>query len=469
MKRHFVDLGASFAFDRPPFRSFDRSCLCAACAGGQGSCVLVWRVRCASRRLVFPGGGRAGFPGGGRTAPANRRCCAALPAGRRRRKAPSFSKALRSIRRTVVSAARWSRRGRNEPMLHDALLIAGLKARNARTAVCRWFHIAGTDPSKDRSLSLRMYQIYVSAMVAAALAAVWLAALAQVEIVAASFSAGAAEAVVRGLGLAAAGLFGVACLKSMRSGPFSFSDADVAFLLTGPVRLQLVLVAELVPAVAKAALVGALVGFAAGVGCAAAGLAVDPLAMAVDASLLLASVSGASWVVGVSRVRRCKAGPDGGRTGKPPLLFARRWVRVLFVLAIGAASLAGIACAPVHAGRVGAPLRLLADRSAHRGCAGRGGRARLCPGKACRCCCSCSGKLSFGRGSCGRADGRRRRCTAARCGARWRRDGLRGSFLKCRARRLSLRGRVCRFGVSAKGGPPLSSSARSSPRLARMR
>ena len=235
-------------------------------------------------------------------------------------------------------------------MLHDALLIAGLKARNARTAVCRWFHIAGTDPSKDRSLSLRMYQIYVSAMVAVALAAVWLAALAQVEVVAASFSAGAAEAVVRGLGLAAAGLFGVACLKSMRGGPFSFSDADVAFLLTGPVRLQLVLVAELVPDVAKAALVGALAGFAAGVGCATAGLAVDPLAMAVDASLLLASVSGASWVVGVSRVRRCKAGSDGGRTGEPPLLFSRRWVRVLFVLAIGAASLAGIACAPLMSG-----------------------------------------------------------------------------------------------------------------------
>lgn len=231
-------------------------------------------------------------------------------------------------------------------MLHDALLIAGLKARNARTAVCRWFHIAGTDPSKERSLSLRMYQIYVSVMVAAALAAVWLAALAQIEVVAASFSAGAAEAVVRGLGLAAAGLFGVACLKSMRSGPFSFSAADVAFLLTGPVRLQLVLVAELVPDVAKAALVGALVGFAAGVGCATSGLVVDPFAMAVDASLLLASVSGASWVVGVSRVRRCKAGLDGGRTGKPPLLFARRWVRVFFVLTISAVSLAGIVCAP---------------------------------------------------------------------------------------------------------------------------
>ena len=230
-------------------------------------------------------------------------------------------------------------------MFHDAFLIAGLRARNARTAVCRWFHIAGTDPSKDRSLSLRMYQIYVSVMVIAALAAVWLAALAQIEVAVASLSVGAAETVVRGLGLAAAALLGVSCLKALRGGPFSFSDADVAFLLTGPVRLQLVLVAELVPDVAKAALVGALVGFAAGVGCAAASLAVDPFAMAVDASLLLASVSGASWVVGVSRVRRCKAGSDGGRTGKPPLLFERRWVHVLFVLAIVVVSLAGIVCA----------------------------------------------------------------------------------------------------------------------------
>lgn len=235
-------------------------------------------------------------------------------------------------------------------MIHDAFLIAGLKARKSRTAVCRWFHIAGTDPSRDRSFSLRMYQIYVSVMVAAALAAIWFAALAQVEVVAAPLSVDAAEAIVKGLGLAAAALLGVSCLKALRGGPFSFSDADVAFLLTGPIRLQLVLVAELLPDVAKAALVGALIGFAAGVGCATAGLAVDPFAMAVDTSLLLATVSGASWVVGVSRVFRCKAGPDDGRTGKPPLLFERRWVRVLFGLAIGAASLAGIACAPLMSG-----------------------------------------------------------------------------------------------------------------------
>lgn len=113
-----------------------------------------------------------------------------------------------------------------------------------------------------------MYQIYVSVMVAAALAAIWLAAIAQVEVIAASFSVGAAEEVVRGLGLAAAVLFGVSCFKALRGGPFSFSDADVALLLTGPIRLQLVLVAELVPDVAKTALVGALVGFAAGVACA---------------------------------------------------------------------------------------------------------------------------------------------------------------------------------------------------------
>ena len=195
-------------------------------------------------------------------------------------------------------------------MIHDAFLIAGLKARKSRTAVCRWFHIAGTDPSRDRSFSLRMYQIYVSVMVAAALAAIWFAALAQVEVVAAPLSVDAAEAIVKGLGLAAAALLGVSCLKALRGGPFSFSDADVAFLFTGPIRLQLVLVAELLPDVAKAALVGALIGFAAGVGCATAGLAVDPFAMAVDTSLLLATVSGASWVVGVSRVFRCKAGPD---------------------------------------------------------------------------------------------------------------------------------------------------------------
>lgn len=232
-------------------------------------------------------------------------------------------------------------------MLHDAFLIARLKARETRTTACRWFHIAGTDPSRDRSFSLRMYQIYVSVMVAAALAAIWLAAIAQVEVIAASFSVGAAEAVVRGLGLAAAVLFGVSCFKALRGGPFSFSDADVALLLTGPIRLQLVLVAELVPDVAKTALVGALVGFAAGVGCATAGLAVDPYAMAVNASLLLASVSGASWVVAASRIRRCGAGSDDGRTGKPPLLFDRRRVRVVFVLTIVVVSLAGVACAPL--------------------------------------------------------------------------------------------------------------------------
>ena len=63
---------------------------------------------------------------------------------------------------------------------------------------------------------------------------------------------------MRGLGLAAAVLFGVSCFKALRGGPFSFSDADVALLLTGPIRLQLVLVAELVPDVAKTALVFAL-------------------------------------------------------------------------------------------------------------------------------------------------------------------------------------------------------------------
>lgn len=152
---------------------------------------------------------------------------------------------------------------------------------------------------------------------------------------------------MRGLGLAAAVLFGVSCFNALRGGPFSFSDADVALLLTGPIRLQLVLVAELVPDVAKTALVRASVGFAAGAGCATAGLAVDPHAMAVNASLLLASVSGASWVVAASRIRRCGAGSDDGRTGKPPLLFDRRRVRVVFVLTIVVVSLAGVACAPL--------------------------------------------------------------------------------------------------------------------------
>ena len=234
-------------------------------------------------------------------------------------------------------------------MLHDATLIARLKLRHAKTSVCRSFHLAGTDPSVDRSFALRAYQVYALLIIALALVALWLAALDQIAKLSFGLPSIAGEWLIRSIGAFAALIWGLLSLKALRGRAFSFSDPDIALLLSGPIRLEMVLLIELVPYALKIGIAGALLGFAGGVVCITAGVGIDPFAMSLNCALLSATAPGASWIIGAVRLHRKKVSVGGIRSDCCSVAAKRKSIRIgiaIVSVVVTIAGLVGVAAMP---------------------------------------------------------------------------------------------------------------------------
>lgn len=259
-------------------------------------------------------------------------------------------------------------------MRHDVALLARLRVRHARTRLARLAHFAGADVVEESSPEDRIYQVYVLAAVAIAFALLWLWALAQVESAFALLTPSAAYDLLRACFLCLAAAFGVSCLKAMYGDAYSFSASDVAHVIASPVRIEAVMLVELAVSATKAALAGGFAGYAVGVACAAAGMAVAPVVVMFEAALAFAAVAGAPQVVKAFRVfcprvaarkawgarearkvrEACASGEAHGASDG--LAFEVRFVRqgvAACVVTLAIAGVAAFACMP-HAALAGA-------------------------------------------------------------------------------------------------------------------
>lgn len=222
-------------------------------------------------------------------------------------------------------------------MASDAVLVARLQLRRAGSWASRAFTVTGSDPSRDTTFMDRMYQAYAFLVIAASLALLWVMALAQIESVFSSMAAESAEIVFKAILVAASLAFGVMGVKAVERGPFFYSHSDVAYLVTGPIDLGLVLFSGFAAAVGRALVIGALAGFAFGVAAEAAGSDAPRVALTACVSLVFGGTAGAPWVIGAVRVFRIGAGVDSRSRSFLP--FDRAWVRWL---AKGAVALAAV-------------------------------------------------------------------------------------------------------------------------------
>ena len=85
----------------------------------------------------------------------------------------------------------------------------------------------------------------------------------------------AAELTLRAVLAAASLAFCVLGVRALDRGPFSFSNADIAYLVTSRVDLGLVLLSGFAASLARALIVGAFAGVAFGVAAGAAGSSVS--------------------------------------------------------------------------------------------------------------------------------------------------------------------------------------------------
>ncbi len=210
-------------------------------------------------------------------------------------------------------------------MASDAFLIAKLQMRRARSWTSRAFALTGSNPFRDKTFMDRAYQVYALLVVAVALALIWVMALAQIESVFSLMPPEAAELTLRAVLAAASLAFCVLGVRALDRGPFSFSNADIAYLVTSRVDLGLVLLSGFAASLARALIVGAFAGVAFGVAAGAAGSSVSLVVSAVVFASMFGSVAGAPWAIGAARVRR--ASPRRGSSSCASLLLDRGWRR----------------------------------------------------------------------------------------------------------------------------------------------
>lgn len=189
----------------------------------------------------------------------------------------------------------------------------------------RAFTVTGSDPSRDTTLMDRAYQIYAFLIVVGALAFLWIIALAQIESVFSGMPAESAGFVFRILLIVAALALGFMGAKAVDRGPFSYSHADIAYLVTGRIDLGFVMFSGYIVALTRALIIGAIAGFAFGVAAEATGLDVSFAASAALFASIFGSVVGFPWAVGAIRVFR--TGPGRGSIPHSSLPFEPTWRR----------------------------------------------------------------------------------------------------------------------------------------------
>lgn len=230
-------------------------------------------------------------------------------------------------------------------MLRDFLLLVRLRIRHARTFLLRLAHLAGTDPSVDRGLGERAYQLYAAGAVLVCVALLWLALLDGVETTFAAVGPLLGVAAVTGLLAVAVAMFARWSVRALRSAPLRLSRPDIAYVASSPISARALVADAAGASLLAAAVIGAVVGYLVGFGLEASlggagwdwsalveaaattgaaavsgsapgaaaaaptlasfpfGLgAVSPAVAALACSALFAAVVGGSWAIGVARL-----------------------------------------------------------------------------------------------------------------------------------------------------------------------
>lgn len=230
-------------------------------------------------------------------------------------------------------------------MLFDVALLLRLKARHAWSSLCRLMHFAGADPSVDKGASDKLYYLYI-AVVVAAFAAVIGAYASSVAVPLIAQIKMASGDPMRLILVALVVLAGMLCLVALRRTPLKIDDADVAYIVSGPLRLDAVAVVWLAPRLILSALVGAVLGVLVAMGLEAASASVDYCGMVLFLAFSAMCVTTAPWAVGSSMLlwksKRVRGKTHGGR--------GRRAVELVlvsaFIFAAFSAAVAALVGAP---------------------------------------------------------------------------------------------------------------------------
>lgn len=188
-------------------------------------------------------------------------------------------------------------------MLHDIRLLLWLRIRHARTAFSRMMHLAGTDPVSEGGTGERVYQVYIAGFVAIALVALWAAMLDAVATSFAALSADGSIIVFRFALIALVAVFAATGVRGLRTAPLKCSHADIAYVISGGMRMQATVLASVVLRGVGCGIAGLVLGFALGTGL-ASGMqtGLDPMAASVFFAMGAAAAASAGWLVGAVRL-----------------------------------------------------------------------------------------------------------------------------------------------------------------------
>lgn len=184
-----------------------------------------------------------------------------------------------------------------------------LKVRHARTAIIRAGYYGATDIYADRSISDRLYQLYLALILAGCILACWVALLDTIFDTCAAMGPEFVRIVLQSmlsLPFAVLVLFGISYL---RTPPLKLTFPDIAYLASSAMSTAAM---ALVGAAASALSAGAVVlllGYVEGVGIQSAlGSNMAPWSLAVPIAFWTTAAALGGWIVGLGRLSRQRRG-----------------------------------------------------------------------------------------------------------------------------------------------------------------
>lgn len=187
-------------------------------------------------------------------------------------------------------------------MIHEASLLAKKQAKRLKESTVRLFSLTGSNLYQDTSVTDRMYQLYAFLLVSVACVLLWQMTLVYIESIFFSMTPSVSVFVLRIVVSMLVLLLCALSLKSVRTGPFFYSPADIAYLVTSSISLGFVFLSGFIADVMKALIVGGLLGFLVGTACVASGANLVATLVMISISIMCAVSVGFSWVIGSLRV-----------------------------------------------------------------------------------------------------------------------------------------------------------------------
>ncbi len=182
--------------------------------------------------------------------------------------------------------------------------LAWLKFRHLRTEAVYWGYAAGTDIVEDTSVSERIYQLYVLLILAGSTVSIWGMALSQVEGVFAEVGRPLVSVAAAALWAVPLVSFAALTLKSVRTSPLRFTDADTAFIATGQFSASALVAVSALFSLPLGVIAACCLTFLLADGMMAGHAALDPWQLMAVFGLIEAAVILAARLIGCARLAR---------------------------------------------------------------------------------------------------------------------------------------------------------------------